>query len=50
MTWEIEVDTAGRYEAIVQYTCPKGDVGSILQLKLGATTWEGNVKDHMTHH
>lgn len=28
MTWDIEVATAGRYEAVVHYTCPKAEVGA----------------------
>jgi arylsulfatase A-like enzyme len=32
MTWDVEVATAGKYEATVYYACPKEDVGSTIQL------------------
>jgi hypothetical protein len=32
MTWNVEVATPGRYEAIVNYTCPAADVGSVVAL------------------
>jgi hypothetical protein len=35
ITWEIEVNAPGRYEAIVHYTCAKADVGSVVELSLG---------------
>jgi arylsulfatase A-like enzyme len=34
MTWDVEVATAGRYEAVVYYTCPAADVGSAVELGL----------------
>lgn len=45
MTWEIEVSAAGRYEAIVQYTCPKADVGSVIELRVGGAKWTGTVAE-----
>ncbi|MBN9121106.1 MAG: arylsulfatase [Planctomycetes bacterium] len=45
MTWEVEVHASGRYEAIVHYTCPKGDVGSALELSLGAAKWAGTIAE-----
>lgn len=35
ITWEVEVGTPGRYEAVVYYTCPAADVGSTVELSLG---------------
>jgi hypothetical protein len=32
ISWNIEVATTGRYEAVVYYTCAAGDVGSTLEL------------------
>jgi arylsulfatase A-like enzyme len=32
ITWDIEVATPGRYEAVVDYTCPAADVGSTVEL------------------
>jgi hypothetical protein len=45
MTWAIEVNAAGRYEAIVHYTCPKADVGSAVELSLGNAKWTGTVAE-----
>jgi hypothetical protein len=45
MTWHVEVAAAGRYEAIVQYTCAENDVGSLIELKLNAATWTGEIKE-----
>ena len=33
ITWDIEVATAGHYEAVIYYTCPKQDVGSTVELR-----------------
>lgn len=33
--WDIEVATAGTYEAILHYTCPAGDEGSRVRLSFG---------------
>lgn len=35
MTWDVEVHTAGRYEATLYYTCPAGQTGATIQLSLG---------------
>jgi arylsulfatase A-like enzyme len=35
ITWDVEIGKAGRYEAIVYYTCPAADVGSTVELSLG---------------
>lgn len=35
ITWDVDVHTAGRYEAVVYYTCPPADVGSTVELSLG---------------
>ncbi len=45
ITWEIEVHDAGRYEAIVHYTCPKADVGSAVELSVGQVKWTGTVAE-----
>lgn len=41
ITWDIEVHTAGRYEAILHYTCPEPDAGSAVKLTLGEVGWTG---------
>ena len=35
ITWNVDVETAGRYEATVYYTCAKDDVGVELELAVG---------------
>jgi hypothetical protein len=43
ITWDVEVATAGRYEAAVYYTCPAADVGSAVELSLGGSKVRGAV-------
>jgi len=43
MTWKVEVAKAGRYEAVVHYTCPAADVGSVVELMLNRARWSGKV-------
>lgn len=35
ITWDVEVATAGRYEAVLYYTCAKENVGAKIELSLG---------------
>ena len=35
ITWDVEVANAGRYEAVIYYTCPEEDLGSTIELSLG---------------
>ena len=35
IAWDVEVLTAGKYEAFMYYTCPKEDVGSTIELSFG---------------
>ncbi len=44
MTWEVEVAEAGRFEAILHYTCPAADIGSTIELRLGDVSWKGKVE------
>jgi len=41
MTWDVEVATHGRYEAVVYHTCPAAAVGAKIELSLNGTTWTG---------
>jgi arylsulfatase A-like enzyme len=43
VTWDIEVETAGRYEVVLQYTCPAADVGASLELSFGDSRLTGKV-------
>lgn len=43
ITWDIEVSTPGRYEAVVYYTCAPADVGSRVELSFAGHRVEGTV-------
>jgi len=45
ITWDVEVRTAGRYEAVLLYTCPAADVGSTVELSLGEARLQGTVSE-----
>lgn len=45
MTWNIEVNAAGQYEAIIHYTCPKSDTGSAIELSLGNAKWTAAITE-----
>ena len=37
ITWDVAVETPGKYEAIVHYTCPAADVGALVELSLNGS-------------
>lgn len=43
MTWDIEVNTAGKYDATIYYTCPAKDVGSTIELSFGESRLQATV-------
>ncbi len=43
--WDIEVETAGRYEATVLYTCPTADLGSRIELAFKGKTVTGAITE-----
>ena len=45
ITWDVEVATAGRYEALVYYTCPVTDVGSIVELSFDGARLQSTVSE-----
>lgn len=45
ITWDVEVSTAGRYEAVVFYTCPQADIGSTVELSFNSSRIEGTVSE-----
>jgi arylsulfatase A-like enzyme len=45
ITWDIEVATAGKYEAVVYYTCSAADVGSAVELSFLGGRVEGKVME-----
>ena len=45
ITWDVEVGTAGKYEAVIYYTCPAADVGSTVELSFNGSRVEGKVSE-----
>ena len=45
ITWDIEVATAGTYDATIFYTCPQADVGSTVELSFNGDRIEGTVAE-----
>jgi hypothetical protein len=45
MTWDVEVATAGKYEAVIYYTCAAADVGSTIELSLNGSRIETTVAE-----
>jgi hypothetical protein len=43
ITWDIDVHAAGKYEAVIHYTCPTSDTGSTIELRLGESRVQGIV-------
>lgn len=43
MTWDIKVETTGRYEAAVYYACPEADIGSRVELGFNGAKVEATV-------
>lgn len=43
IVWNVDVQTAGRYEVVIDYTCPEGDAGSTIELSLGEAQLSGKV-------
>jgi len=45
ITWDIEVLSAGKYEAVVHYTCPDDSVGSTVELRLNGSSVQAIVSE-----
>ncbi len=43
MVWLIDVQTAGRYDVVIDYTCPDADAGSLIELSAGKNRLTGRV-------
>jgi hypothetical protein len=43
MAWEIEVQTAGAYEVVIDYTCPPADAGARVELSFNSSRLTGSV-------
>lgn len=45
ITWDVDVETTGRYEATIYYTCPAEEVGSKIELVFGNSRITGSVTE-----
>lgn len=43
MVWLLDVHTTGRYEVVIDYTCPEADVGSLIELSCRDSRLTGRV-------
>jgi hypothetical protein len=43
MVWLVDVQTAGRYEVTIDYTCPAADAGALIELTFGDSRLTGRV-------
>lgn len=43
MVWLLDVQTTGRYEVVVDYTCPESDAGSLIELNFHDSRLTGKV-------
>jgi hypothetical protein len=45
ITWEVEVVESGEFEAQLYYTCPKAEVGSVVELSLGEASLKAKITE-----
>lgn len=45
ITWDVEVATAGTYEAVIYYTCAAENIGSTIELSLNGSRVQGKVAE-----
>jgi arylsulfatase A-like enzyme len=43
MVWNLEVQTTGQYEVVIDYTCPMADAGSMIELSFNESRLAGKV-------
>jgi arylsulfatase A-like enzyme len=43
MVWKLDVHTTGRYEVVIDYTCPEPDAGSLVELAFQGSRMTGRV-------
>lgn len=43
MIWQVNVHTTGRYEVVIDYTCPDSDAGSLIELSFQQSKLTGRV-------
>jgi hypothetical protein len=44
LVWKLDVHTAGRYEVVIDYTCPEPDAGSLVELAFSDSRLTGRVE------
>src|SRR5690606_24336749 len=44
VVWSVDVQTAGRYEVVIDYTCPQADAGSVVELNFQSAALQGTVQ------
>lgn len=44
LEWLLDVHTTGRYEVVIDYTCPVADAGSLVELSMGGSKLSGRVE------
>ncbi len=44
IVWSVDVQTAGRYEVSIDYTCPLADAGSVIELSFQSASLRGVVE------
>jgi len=44
MTWDVEVNTTGRYDVSVHYTCAEPDAGSLVEVAFNGSALSGTVR------
>lgn len=44
MTWQVDVQTTGRYDVAIDYTCPPADTGSVVELSCNGRRLTGRVE------
>ena len=43
MIWQLDIHTTGRYEVVIDYTCPETDAGSLVELSFRDNRLTGRV-------
>ncbi len=46
ITWDVEVATTGRYEAVLYYTCAAEDAGAVVELSFGDSAIQAKAEAH----
>jgi len=44
ITWDAEVLADGRFEVVVYYTCPEGDIGSLIELEFNGASLNAKIE------